>query len=144
MPLEAPATILGGLPVWAECWVTQGDGWTTDDDAGVDTLYWLKRDGTKGKPVSQKVYDKLEKGSDYWECDVCDQVFDYLAHEQWLREHPEGEDNVQFDGPGDCPSVAGPLGEGECPPPRGWQETQQPPQAVEAPLPVGAVPCRDP
>lgn len=87
---EGPATVLGGLPVWAEVWFSRGDGWTTDDDAGVDQLYWLKRDGTKGKPLSQKIMDRIEK-EDYWECDVIDKVSDYLAHEQWIAEHGDVE-----------------------------------------------------
>lgn len=82
---EGPATVLGGLPVWAEVWYSRGDGYSSDDDAGVDALYWRKRDGTKGAPLSEKVMERIEK-KDYWECDVCDQVFDYLAHEQYLQE----------------------------------------------------------
>jgi hypothetical protein len=86
MALEGPCTILGGLPVWAVCWYERGDGWMTDDDAGVDSLHWLKRNGTKGKEVSEKIYDRLEKADPYWQCEVTEQVFDYLAHERWLEE----------------------------------------------------------
>lgn len=74
--LQGPARILGGLPVWAICWYTLGDGWSEDDDAGVDSLYWLKRDGTKGAPLSKKILDRLDRTNPHWECDVCDQVFD--------------------------------------------------------------------
>lgn len=77
---EGPCTILGGLPVIAEVWFTRGDGWMTDDDAGVDALFWQKRDGSKGKEVSQKIYDRLEKSDPYWQCGVTEQVFDYLAY----------------------------------------------------------------
>lgn len=86
---EGPATILGGLPVIAEVWFTRGDGWMTDDDAGVDALYWVKRDGTKGKEVPKSVYDRLEKSDPYWHCEVTDQVSEHLAYEQWCRENPE-------------------------------------------------------
>jgi hypothetical protein len=82
MPFEGPCTILGGLPVWACCWYTRGDGYSSDDDAGVDTLHWKKADGTKGKEVSQKIYDRLDK-IDYWEADVTEQVFDYLAYQDY-------------------------------------------------------------
>ncbi len=85
---EGPATVLGGLPVIAEVWFTRGDGWMTDDDAGVDALYWMKRDGTKGKPLSEKIMERIEK-EEYWECDVIDKVTDHLMYEQHLREHPE-------------------------------------------------------
>lgn len=85
---EGPATILGGLPVWAEVWYTRGDGWTTDDDCGVSHIFWLKRDGTKGKEVSQKIYDRLDK-IDYWESDVCDKVFEHLAYLEWIEKNEQ-------------------------------------------------------
>jgi len=90
MSCEGPTVILGGLPVWAEVWYTRGDGWMTDDDAGVTALYWLKRDGTKGKEVSEAIYERCRKDA-YWECDVCDRVFDYIAHKDWeeKNEHLE-------------------------------------------------------
>lgn len=92
---EGPATILGGLPVVAEVWFTRGDGWTTDDDAGVDALYWQKKDGSKGKELPQSIWDRLDK-IDYWECDVIDAVSDYLAYEQYQREHGKEPDCVEF------------------------------------------------
>jgi hypothetical protein len=98
---EGPATILGGLPVIAEVWYTRGDGWTTDDDAGVDKIYWQKRDGSKGKEISQKIYDRLDK-LDYWESDVCDAVFDHLAYEQHKEENKCG----QCDGTGETQSAS--------------------------------------
>ena len=66
MTFAGRATILGGIPVWAECWATRGDGWTTDDDSGVETLYWLKRDWTPGKPLPEHMYERLEKKDAYW------------------------------------------------------------------------------
>lgn len=76
-------TVLGGLPVIAEVTFTRGDGWMTDDDASVDALYWIKRDGTAGALVSQKIYDRLEKHDAYWEADVTEQVSEALAYEAY-------------------------------------------------------------
>jgi hypothetical protein len=75
--------------VIAEVWFTRGDGWTTDDDAGVDALYWQKRDGSKAKEVSQAVYDRLEKLDPYWEASVTEQVCDYLAYNQDIENDPQ-------------------------------------------------------
>jgi hypothetical protein len=85
---EGPATVLGGLPVIAEVWWTRGDGWTTDDDAGVDEVFWRKRDGSKGAPFSEKMMDKLDAKDPYWESNVIEQVSDHLAYQQYLRELP--------------------------------------------------------
>lgn len=93
--MEGPATILGGLPVIAEVWYTRGDGYSTDDDCGVDALYWQKRDGSKGAPLPQKIWDRLDK-IDYWEADVCEAVFDYLSYQKWCEEHPEEAENTVF------------------------------------------------
>lgn len=71
--------MLGGLPLWAECSFSRGDGWG-DDDCSVDALYWLKRDGTKGKEVSQKIIDRLDKDP-CWESDVCLLVSEQAAYE---------------------------------------------------------------
>lgn len=76
-------TVLGGLPLYAEVSWTRGDGWTIDDDADVEALYWLKRDGSKGAPVSQKIYDKLEESDPYWHVYVIEQVEEALAYEDW-------------------------------------------------------------
>lgn len=88
---EGHATVLGGLPVIAEVWFTRGDGWLTDDSAGVDCLYWAKRDGTKGKPLSEKIMARIEKSDPYWQCDVIDRVSEQLAYEAWERRHGERE-----------------------------------------------------
>lgn len=94
---EGPATVLGGLPVIADVWFTHGDGWMTDDDAGVSTLYWQKRDGTKGKEVPQSIYDRCEKHDAYWQVSVVEAVIDHLAYEQWAREHPEEAERYKND-----------------------------------------------
>ncbi len=85
---EGPGTILGGLPVIAVVWFSRGDGYTTDDDAGVGSIHWVKRDGSKGKEIPVHVRDRAEV-YDYAFCDLIEQVSDYLAHEDWLREHIE-------------------------------------------------------
>lgn len=89
MAFEGPCTVLGGLPMWAVCWYTRGDGWETDDDCGVTSLHWQKRDGSKGAEVSQKIYDRLEKADPYWESPVVDAVSEHVAFETWCRENPE-------------------------------------------------------
>lgn len=93
--VQAPVTILGGLPVIAEVWFSRGDGWMTDDDAGVDALFWCKRDGTPGKEVSQKIYDRLDKSDDYWQVGVTEQASEYLAY----RDDPTEPEMVPFDIP---------------------------------------------
>jgi hypothetical protein len=77
MPIK-PATILGGLPVMAEVSFTT-DYWG-EHDATVDQLYWLKRDGTAGKPISRKIRDRAEK-YDYGLCNVIESVSEQLAYE---------------------------------------------------------------
>ena len=86
---EAQVSILGGLPVIAVVTFTRGDGWEIDDDAHVDHLYWVKRDGAKGKEVSQKIYDKLDKRDPYWQADVTEQVSEALAYEDWISRNGE-------------------------------------------------------
>jgi hypothetical protein len=71
--LEGAAQILGGLPVFARCWFSRGHG-LDDDDCGVDSMHWLKRDGTAGAELPQSVIDRLDKKQPYWEADVCEQV----------------------------------------------------------------------
>jgi len=74
-----PCTILGGLPVIANVWYTRGDGYITDDDAGVDEVFWRKRDGSRGKEVSKAVYDRLEKYDKWWQAAVTEQANDWLG-----------------------------------------------------------------
>lgn len=78
------ATILGGLPVVAD--VAFGKDADTPNGPGeywsdVETLYWRKRDGTRGKEVSEAIYDRCHKYDDYWQADVTEQAND------WLGEH---------------------------------------------------------
>lgn len=83
--VEGPCTVLGGLPLIAEVTFTRGDGWMTDDDAEVDALYWVKADGTKGKPVSQAFYDRLEKRDEWWQAGVIEQVCDHIAYSDYME-----------------------------------------------------------
>lgn len=77
--------MLGGLPLWAECSFTR-DYWG-EDDCSVDSLCWLKRDGTKGKEVSQKIIDRLDKTIG-WEADVCLLVSEQAAYEAYKAREP--------------------------------------------------------
>lgn len=90
MPL-CPVTILGGLPVLADVWFSSGGGWQSDGDAGVDALYWRKRDGTKGAEVSTKIYDRLDK-EPYWQADVTEQANDWLG----CRERKERKEGTEI------------------------------------------------
>jgi|LakMenEpi03Aug12_release.lakeMendotaPanAssembly.Ray.scaffolds.fasta_scaffold559643_2 hypothetical protein len=81
MPMyEGEATVFGGLRVWAQIYYEKGDGWMTDDDAHVEEIYWLKRNGQKGKPFSKKLWERLDRDkNNYWQADVIEQVFDYVS-----------------------------------------------------------------
>ena len=60
-----PGTILGGLPIIAE--VSWGyDGFFCEDWSSVETIYWRKRDGSAGKPVSQALLDRAERYDPYF------------------------------------------------------------------------------
>lgn len=77
--------MLGGLPLWAECSFTC-DYWG-EHDCSVDALYWMNRDGSKGKQVSQKIIDRLEKDP-CWESDVCLLVSEQAAYEAYKQSEP--------------------------------------------------------
>lgn len=76
--IEGPSTMLGGLPIWLEVFYTRGDGWETDDDYDVTGVYWLKKDGTKGKHVPQHMIERAERLDDYWHVDAFDRMCDNL------------------------------------------------------------------
>jgi hypothetical protein len=84
--------------------VTPGDGWDFEDDVEVESLHWIKVKGgeeSKGTEVSKKVYDRVEKYSQYWQAYVSEQVFDYVACEQYEDEakaKAEAEATVQLMG----------------------------------------------
>lgn len=72
-----PVTVLGGLPVIADVWFSGPDYWG-EYDAGVDGLYWQKRDGSRGKELSTKVMERIEK-EQYWDADVTEKANDWLS-----------------------------------------------------------------
>lgn len=88
-------SILGGLPVYAEIDWSRGDGYTVDDDAWVDALYWVKRDGSQGNPVPESMYEKLEKHDPYWECEVTENVFEQLSFERYEAERQKIKDEKE-------------------------------------------------
>lgn len=77
MSVFAPVTVIGGLPVIAEVWFS-GPDYKGEYDAGVDQLYWQKHNGSKGKPLSQKVMDRIQK-EQYWDAYVTEQTNDWLS-----------------------------------------------------------------
>lgn len=91
MSVFAPVSILGGLPVFAE--VSFGKDSDTPNGPGdywaeVDDIYWMKRDGSKGKPLPEHLFDKAMADDG---ADIIESVSDYLSHERWLREKAEEE-----------------------------------------------------
>lgn len=68
-----PSVILGGLPVWVELHVQktyEGDIWEQ-----IDEIRWLKKNGTPGKLITQKVYDKASKYDPGW-CELSEHFWD--------------------------------------------------------------------
>lgn len=88
---EAPVCILGGLPVIAEVSFSY-DSYSMEHDASVEDLFWMKRDGTKGKSIPQHLFDKaLEYGNDYQGCNIIEQVNDHLVYEADNGRHNSGD-----------------------------------------------------
>lgn len=94
------ASILGGLPVIAE--ISFGKDSDTPNGPGeywseVDALYWCKRDGTAGKPISDRLWERAEKYDPYF-CALIEGVCDELAYEASEKRRLEtGEpEMVQF------------------------------------------------
>ncbi len=88
MSFFGPCTIKGGLPAWAE--VSFGKDSDTPNGPGdywaeVENIFWMKRDGSMGAPVSEKVFDEAMA---YDESGIIEAVQDHLVHEQWLKENP--------------------------------------------------------
>lgn len=73
-----PVTVLGGLPVIAEVWFS-GPDYYGEYDCGCDGLYWAKRDGTKGAPLSDVMMERVYKWHQWWEADVTEQASDWLS-----------------------------------------------------------------
>lgn len=92
-----PATILGGFPVIATVhwWV---DDWTGEGDFSIESICWMKRDGTAGKPVSQKILDRAERYDPYF-CDLYEQLNEAAAAEAAEargEEYPPPEELILF------------------------------------------------
>ena len=78
---DAPVTVLG-LPLVAVV-SSSYDAHTGESDAEVVELYWRRRDGSRGKHVSDKVWDKIE--STTWGlCGIIEQVCDHAGYENYL------------------------------------------------------------
>ena len=90
---DCPVTILGGLPVIAEVWFS-GPDYYGEYDAGVDGIYWQKRDGSKGKEVSKAIYDRLDKVA-YWQAYITEQANEYLAYSE--QEEKESRKDFTLD-----------------------------------------------
>ena len=91
MSYEGAGTILGGLPVIAV--VESGKDADTPNGPGeywseVISLHWVKRDGSKGKELPEKVRDRAE-AYDYGFCDLIEQVHEQLTYERYLKEQGE-------------------------------------------------------
>lgn len=87
--VSRPVMILGGLPAWAD--VSYGKDADTPNGPGecrseVEELYWRKRDGSKGSPLPDHLFDRaLSYGNDYQGCDIIEQVNNQLSYEAWER-----------------------------------------------------------
>lgn len=73
-------TILGGLPIIAE--VSWGTDYWGEGYAEVEAIFWMKRDGTAGKPVSQKIWDRAEKYDAYFSC-LVEQLQEQFTYERY-------------------------------------------------------------
>lgn len=99
MSAAGRATILGGLPVFVE--INAGKDADTPNGPGeyyaeVDGIYWLKRDGTKGKEISEKIWDRAIK-YDYGFCDLIEQIFDQISREQDIANGLNPDEMFQLD-----------------------------------------------
>ena len=74
-----PGTILGGLPIIAE--VFWGTDYWGEGYSDIIAIYWRKRDGTKGKKVSQAIFDRVWEHDPYF-CSLVEQLQDECAAER--------------------------------------------------------------
>lgn len=79
-------TILGGLPVIAD--VSWGTDYWGEGYAEIEAIYWIKHDGTKGKPIPQKVFDRAEAYDSYFSC-LVEQLSEQASYEASERERQE-------------------------------------------------------
>lgn len=81
--LEGPASILGGLPVWAECSVhvsPAGPWGPAEYDMELDDLFWQKKDGSKGGRIPDHIWESASQKDPYWQAYVTEAVSDYVAY----------------------------------------------------------------
>lgn len=84
------ATILGGLPVWVE--VSFGyDEFAGEHWAEVQKIWWRKRDGSRGKEVTQKVFDRALNYDSYFG-NLIEQANEELAQQSWEEKEEERRD----------------------------------------------------
>lgn len=86
--LFGPGTILGGLPVIAEV-VFGYDSWNGEGYAEVENIFWMKRNGERGKQIPQHLFDKAEKYDPYFSC-LSEAVSDHHAMKAY---NDEGDDD---------------------------------------------------
>lgn len=80
---EAPVTILGGLTVIAEVSFGYDSGSAyapAEHWSEVEGIFWMKRNGTRGKPIPDHLYERAEKYDPYF-AHVIEQVIDHLIYE---------------------------------------------------------------
>jgi len=85
MSVIRPATILGGLPVIVE--IAFGKDADTPNGAGdywaeVEHIWWRKRDGSAGKELPAKVYDRAELYDPDF-CALIENVSEEMAYEAY-------------------------------------------------------------
>lgn len=89
--VQAPATILGGLPVIAEVVFGYDSGSAyspAEYYSEVEGIFWMKRNGKPGKPIPDHLWERAEKDDPYF-AGLIDQVTEHLVHEAAERERDE-------------------------------------------------------
>lgn len=92
-----PSVLKGCLPVWII--VAAGRDADTPNGPGeyweeVEEIRWLKRDGTPGAPISERLWDEAEKADPYF-CNMLEIFWDTLRHE--AAEARRREDGCECD-----------------------------------------------
>lgn len=95
---EGKAYLKGCLPVWIV--VNCGKDADTPNGPGehyeeVEEIYWLKRNGTKGSHISQKLWDEAE-AEDYGFCMMLEAFWSDMRYEQDLRDGKIKEEDFAF------------------------------------------------
>lgn len=93
---EGVGTILGGLPIIAKvAFGKDADGpWGYGEYwSEVEAIYWVKRNGTKGKEIPQHIFDRAEKYDPYF-CSLTEHLSECAAHE--AAEAKDRRDDLTF------------------------------------------------